>query len=71
PVVDSGVAADWNSLEGWWRSHLGALAAEIAVGAASVTPRARPSPCKNCRLHAFCRIDSVRPIGPEDDDGES
>ena len=68
PVADSDVAADWRSLEAWWRLRLGALAAEIAAGVATVTPRANPSPCKNCRLHALCRIDSVRPLGPEDDD---
>ena len=30
---------DWQALEAWWRSQLGALAAEIAAGNAVVSPR--------------------------------
>ena len=59
--------ADWSSLEAWWKGHLGALAAELAAGVASVTPRPRPSPCRICGLQALCRIDSVRFDEPEDD----
>jgi probable DNA repair protein len=59
--------ADWRSLETWWEAHLGALAAELATGVATVTPRLRPSPCRNCGLQALCRIDSVRFDQPEDD----
>ena len=51
--------ADWNAIEAWWSDHLGALAGEIAAGWAAVTPRERPSPCRNCGLQALCRIESV------------
>jgi hypothetical protein len=50
----------WAELEAWWRTHLEALVEEVAAGHASVTPRARPSPCRNCGLQAVCRIESVR-----------
>lgn len=60
--------SDWRSLEAWWDEHLGALAAELATGVATVTPRLRPSPCRNCGLQALCRIDSVRFDEPEDDE---
>ena len=61
--------SDWRSLETWWEEHLGALASELATGVASVTPRLKPSPCRNCGLQALCRIDSVRFAEPEDDEG--
>ncbi|MGH8851050.1 MAG: PD-(D/E)XK nuclease family protein [Casimicrobiaceae bacterium] len=57
---------DWHSLEAWWETHLGALAAELAAGVATVTPRPKPSPCRICGLQAFCRIDTVRFDEPED-----
>lgn len=56
---------DWRSLEAWWETHLGALAAELAAGVATVTPRPKPSPCRICGLQAFCRIDTVRFDEPE------
>ena len=58
---------DWRSLEAWWERHLSALAAELAAGVATVTPRPKPSPCRICGLQALCRIDSVRFAEPEDD----
>ena len=61
--------ADWAALEEWWRSHLGSLADEIAAGCATVTPRRYPSPCRSCRLHALCRIESVRM--EESDNGDA
>ena len=51
--------ADWNALEAWWATRLGALSGEIAAGWAAVTPREHPSPCRNCGLQALCRIESV------------
>ena len=57
---------DWRALESWWESHLGTLAAEIALGHAAVAPRATPLPCKNCGLQTVCRIESVR--GVQDDE---
>jgi probable DNA repair protein len=65
-VGDTGVAADWSAIEKWWHRHLGALATEIAEGAASVTPRESPSPCRSCGFQALCRIDSVRFEEPDD-----
>lgn len=62
-----GAFADWSSLEAWWKAHLGALAAELAAGVATVTPRPRPSPCRICGLQALCRIESVRFEEPEGD----
>jgi hypothetical protein len=66
-IAAVGPFADWRSLEAWWEAHLGALAAELAGGVATVTPRPKPSPCRNCGLQALCRIDSVRFDEPEDD----
>jgi ATP-dependent helicase/nuclease subunit B len=65
-VAATGRFADWRSLESWWEAHLGALAAELAGGVATVTPRFKPSPCRICGLQAVCRIDSVRFEEPED-----
>ncbi|MEO8741027.1 MAG: PD-(D/E)XK nuclease family protein, partial [Casimicrobiaceae bacterium] len=50
---------DWQALETWWGVRLEALAGEIAAGWATVTPRAHPSPCRNCGLQPLCRIESV------------
>lgn len=61
-VASIGPSRDWRALESWWRSRLGALAAEIAQGHAAVTPRSAPSPCRTCGLQAVCRIESVRPV---------
>ncbi len=58
-VSKIGEFAGWNAIETWWSKHLGALAAEIAAGWAAVTPRERPSPCRNCGLQALCRIEAV------------
>jgi len=55
-----GPGSTWVELEAWWRTHLEALVGEVAAGHASVTPRARPSPCRNCGLQPVCRIESVR-----------
>jgi len=65
-VAAIGRFADWRSLELWWAEHLGALAAELGSGVATVTPRLKPSPCRICGLQALCRIDSVRFEEPED-----
>jgi probable DNA repair protein len=67
-VTSIGEFTDWRSLEAWWETHLGALAAELAEGVATVTPRPKPSPCRICGFQAFCRIDTVRFDEPEDDD---
>lgn len=59
-VTSVGPRGDWRALEMWWQARLGALAQEIAEGHATVTPRASPSPCRNCGLQAICRIESAR-----------
>ena len=59
-VTSVGPRGDWRALELWWQARLGALAQEIAEGHATVTPRASPSPCRNCGLQAVCRIESAR-----------
>ncbi len=63
-VATVGPGGTWASLEAWWRAHLEALVEEIAAGHAAVTPRATPSPCRNCGLQAVCRIESVRGFDP-------
>jgi len=71
PALESVALApggSWPSLEAWWRRSLGGLAEEIATGHAAVAPRTTPSPCRSCRLHAVCRIESVRAIDPGDAD---
>jgi RecB family exonuclease len=57
---------NWGAMESWWRTHLGALACEIAGGWAAVTPRKSPSPCRLCKLQSLCRIDSVEIVDDED-----
>jgi hypothetical protein len=57
---------DWNALESWWRTRLGALAREIATGWVAVAPRRYPSPCRYCGLQSLCRIDSVQLADEED-----
>jgi ATP-dependent helicase/nuclease subunit B len=61
---------DWQALEAWWRSRLGALAAEIAAGNAVVSPRQRPLACRTCCLQPLCRIQSVRNLVEQDLDDE-
>ena len=68
-VAEASPAGDWAGVEAWWHEHLSALAAEIAAGHAAVSPRRSPSPCRQCRLHALCRVDSMRiSDGDEDTD---
>jgi len=59
---------DWPALEAWWEARLGALAAEIAAGCASVSPRFYPSTCRTCGVQALCRIESARVKGGDDAD---
>ena len=61
---------DWQALEGWWRSQLGALAAEIAAGNAVVSPRQKPLACRTCCLQPLCRIQSVRNLVEQSLDDE-
>ena len=62
--------ADWAALEAWWRSQLGALAAEIASGRAVVSPRQSPLACRTCGLQPLCRIQSMRNLAEQAFDDE-
>ena len=61
---------DWQALEAWWRSRLGALASEIAAGNAEVSPRQNPLACRTCCLQPLCRIQSVRNLFEQSPDDE-
>ena len=61
---------DWQALEAWWRSQLGALASEIASGHAVVRPRQKPLACRTCCLQPLCRIQSVRNLVEQSLDDE-
>lgn len=61
---------DWQALEAWWRSRLGALASEIASGNAAVSPRQKPLACRTCCLQPLCRIQSVRNLVEQSLDDE-
>jgi len=61
---------DWQALEAWWRSQLGALASEIAAGNAIVRPRQSPLACRTCCLQPLCRIQSVRNLAEQSLDDE-
>jgi hypothetical protein len=67
-VSSVGPHSDWRALETWWQARLGVLTQEIAEGYATVTPRASPSPCRNCGLQAVCRIESARRTRDSDAD---
>jgi ATP-dependent helicase/nuclease subunit B len=69
-LTSMGHFADWAALERWWGGSLGGLAGEIAAGYAAVTPRVKPSPCRDCGLQPLCRIESVRLAGPEEGDDD-
>jgi len=65
-----GAFGNWDALEAWWRTSLGALAVEIGEGRASVTPRVSPVPCRTCCLQPLCRIQSTRFLDALDDANE-
>jgi probable DNA repair protein len=50
--------ASWAEIEAEWALRFGALAADFARGAAPVAPRDAQC-CKQCDLHALCRIQSL------------
>jgi exodeoxyribonuclease-5 len=49
----------WAAVEARWAETLGALAAEVAAGLATVTPRDTHTTCGRCRLQALCRIGAL------------
>jgi probable DNA repair protein len=68
--VAKSVHGDWQVLEAWWRSRLGALASEIALGNAIVSPRVSPLACRTCGMQPLCRIQSVRNLAEQGLDDE-
>ncbi len=60
---------DWAALLGAWRRRLEALAGGFVDGRAEVDPRDLQV-CRNCGLHALCRIDERQPVGRWLEDGE-
>ncbi|SFF47751.1 probable DNA repair protein [Fontimonas thermophila] len=53
---DTRDAGSWDALLGRWRGELENLADEIRRGHASVTPKHPRQSCRDCHLHAACRI---------------
>lgn len=49
-------AASWDALQGRWRGELATLAAEVRDGWAAVLPKHPRQSCRDCGLHAVCRI---------------
>jgi ATP-dependent helicase/nuclease subunit B len=58
----------WTALLGQWRGRLETLAAEVARGLASVTPKNLRQSCRDCHLHAACRIGDVMTASEDADD---
>ncbi|HET8882327.1 MAG TPA: PD-(D/E)XK nuclease family protein, partial [Solimonas sp.] len=49
-------AASWDALHGQWRGRLATLAGEVRDGWAAVAPKQPRQSCRDCGLHAICRI---------------
>ncbi|WP_043114714.1 PD-(D/E)XK nuclease family protein [Solimonas soli] len=49
-------AGSWAALHGRWRGELATLAEEIRRGWAAVAPKHPRQSCRDCGLHALCRI---------------
>jgi ATP-dependent helicase/nuclease subunit B len=58
-------AEDWDALQAFWRGELEALAAEVRDGRAVVDPK--PQACRQCDLHALCRVREARPLAALDE----
>ena len=67
-LKDDGIA-DWRAMEARWSEILGAIGAEIAGGAAAVTPRDPKKTCARCRRQPLCRIGAPA-IEDREDDGD-
>lgn len=52
----SGACADWPAQRAFWRAELERLAREYAQGRADVDPKRAFATCRECGLHALCRI---------------
>ncbi len=60
-------ASSWGGLMGRWRGELTTLADEVRRGLAGVTPKHPRQSCRDCSLHALCRIHEARPDAAFDD----
>ncbi|WP_206370357.1 PD-(D/E)XK nuclease family protein [Solimonas marina] len=49
-------AESWDALLGRWRGELASVAAEVRQGWAAVAPKHPRQSCRDCGLHAICRI---------------
>jgi probable DNA repair protein len=49
-------ATSWDALQGQWRGRLATVAGEVREGWAAVLPKHPRQSCRDCGLHAVCRI---------------
>lgn len=49
-------ADSWDALHGQWRGELATIAGEVRDGWAAVLPKHPRQSCRDCGLHAICRI---------------
>jgi ATP-dependent helicase/nuclease subunit B len=64
---DTRDASSWDALMGRWRGELQTITTEVARGLASVTPKHPRQSCRDCDLHALCRIREAAPDAADDD----
>jgi probable DNA repair protein len=65
--ADADAQPTWPAQVAFWRAELERLADEFVSGHAAVAPKRRPQTCRECDLHALCRIHErdARPAGEE------
>lgn len=68
-LPDVKAATAWDELLAGWRGVLLGLAAQFERGHAPVDPRDGMATCRNCDLHAFCRVHELGVASDSDDDG--
>lgn len=66
-IADTREAADWNALLGRWRGELATVAGELREGWAAVSPKHPRQSCRDCELHALCRIRETVAEAAEED----
>lgn len=69
-VRETREASGWDALMGRWRGELETLAGEVRRGLASVTPKHTRQSCRDCHLHAVCRIREHAAAAEFDDAGD-
>jgi ATP-dependent helicase/nuclease subunit B len=55
-------ALDWSDQIRQWHATLTHLAEDFIAGVACVDPKQRQETCRNCHLHALCRIDTTQEV---------